>query len=255
MSQYSLPAEGFLERRVTRRKLLTTGAKLGVGVPAAWALGTALWPAVANVEALTGSGPPFDFSDAYYLANGINPANILSRVNGMDGNSVIDNQVPGLNFRNVRIINTTGGSDGDGSLFYYVITGMLMPNSFTNDAAGRAALSVAEGSFAYIFPKVSGDPLSPDPGNRRQDNVFDYVNDPRNPLGLWTATFVSYTAAAFNTTAGQQALADMAAKNGRDLDGTPILTSKSDIVGLQKNGFVQLRTRAADRSQGFPWII
>ena len=47
----------------------------------------------------------------------------------------------------------------------------------------------------------------------------------------------------------------MAAKNGYDLDGTPILTSKSDIVGLQKQGFVQLRTRAFDGSEGFPWVI
>jgi hypothetical protein len=86
-----------------------------------------------------------------------------------------------------------------------------------------------------------------DPSNRRQNNVFDYVNDPRNPVGLLTATFVSYTAAAFNTSAGQQALADMAAKNGRDPDGTPILTSKSDIVGLQRDGFVAVPLSSADR--------
>jgi hypothetical protein len=176
--KYKLPAERALERRLTRRRFVAAGASFGPAAPTAWALGTALTGEVASAEAATGSGPPFDFSDAFYLANGINPANILNRVNGMDGNSVIDNRVPGPNFRNVRIINTTGGSDGDGSLFYYVITGMLTPNSFTNDAAGRAALGAAEGSFAYIFPKASGDPRSPDPSNRRQDNVFDYVNDP-----------------------------------------------------------------------------
>jgi hypothetical protein len=255
MEEDHVSAENFLERCVTRRKVLTTGVRLGVGVPAAWALGTALWPEVASVEAITGSGPPFDFSDAFYLANGINPANILNRVNGMDGNSVFDNHVPDQNFRNVRVINTTGGTDNHGNLLYYVITGFVTPNTFTNDAAGQAALATAEKSRAFIFPKASGDPLSPDPSNRRQDNVFDYVYDPRNPLGLWTITFPSYTAAAFNTTAGRQALANMGAKNGYDLDGTPLLFSTSDITGLEQDGYVQLRHRAFDGSQGFPWVI
>ena len=111
----------------------------------------------------------------------------------MDGMSVIDNAVPGSNFRNIRITCTTGGSDNHGNLLYYVITGMAMPNTFTNDAAGAAALATAEKSRAFIFPRASGDPLNPDPSNRRQDNVFDYVYDPRNPLGLWTATFPIYT--------------------------------------------------------------
>ncbi len=248
-------AEALLGRPVTRRKLLATGAKLGLGAPAAWALGTALWPEVVSVEAITGSGPPFDFSDAYYLANGINPANILSRVNGMDRDSVIDNHVPGPNFRNVRIINTTGGTDNDGVLLYYVIAGFVMPNTFTNNAAGQAALATAEKSRAFIFPKASGDPLSPAPSNRRQDNVFDYVYDPRNPLGLWTITFPSYTPAAFNTAAGRQALANVGARNGYDLDGTPLLFSTSDIIGLQQDGYLQLQHRAFDGSQGFPWVI
>lgn len=244
-----------LDRPVSRRTFVGQGARLTATGAALWAIGPSLWP--VETEAQTGSGPPFDFSDAYYLANGVNPANILNRVNGMDGNSVIDNAVPGPNFRNVRIINTTGGTDVGGSLFYYVINGMLMPNSFTNDATGQTALSFAETSFAYIFPKASGGPLSPDPSNRRQDNVFDYsTNTPsRDPLGLWTLTFVSYSPAAFNTTAGREALADKARTNGLDLDGTPLLFSRSDILDLQKQGFVQLRTRNFDGSQGFPWVI
>ncbi len=59
MKQDPLLAEDFLGRYMTRRSLLATGAKLGLGVPATWALGTALWPEVASVGAATGSGPPF----------------------------------------------------------------------------------------------------------------------------------------------------------------------------------------------------
>ncbi len=47
----------------------------------------------------------------------------------------------------------------------------------------------------------------------------------------------------------------MAAKNGADLDGTPLLFSTSDIVSLQSDGFVRLQHRAFDGSQGFPWVI
>jgi hypothetical protein len=140
-------------------------------------------------------------------------------------------------------------------MIYYVITGFVTRNTFTNDAAGHEALAVAEKSRALIFPRASGDPLSPAPDNRRQDNVFDYVYDPRNPHGLWTITFPSYTAAAFNTAAGRAALADVGARDGYDLDGTPLLFSTSDIVSLQSDGFVQLRHRAFDGSQGFPWVI
>jgi hypothetical protein len=34
--------------------------------------------------------PPFDFSNAFYGQNGINPINIQGRLNGSDGVSVID---------------------------------------------------------------------------------------------------------------------------------------------------------------------
>jgi hypothetical protein len=250
-----MSTDSLFDRRISRRSFVGQGTKVVLAGAALGALGRSLWPAQAQAGTVTGSGPPFDFSDAFYLANGIDPANILNRVNGMDGNSVIDNHVPGPDFRNIRITNTTGGADNNGSLLYYVITGFVMPNTFTSDAAGQAALATAEKSRAFIFPKASGGPLDPSPGNRRQDNVFDYVYDPRNPLGLWTATFVSYTPAAFNTAAGQQALANVGEKNGHDLDGTPLLFSTSDITGLQQDGYVQLQHRAFDGSQGFPWII
>ncbi len=67
--------------------------------------------------------------------------------------------------------------------------------------------------------------------------------------------FVSYTPAAFNTVKGQQTLAALAAKNGTDLDGTPMIHKAIEVDVLERKGFVQTRTRALDGSQGFPWII
>src|SRR5258707_8114362 len=56
--------------------------------------------------------PPFDFSDAFYLANGINPANILDRIDGtcpandMPACSVVDNSNTHPNPRNIPVLST-----------------------------------------------------------------------------------------------------------------------------------------------------
>jgi len=207
--------------------------------------------------------PPFDFSDAYYLANGINPANILKRVDGTcpvsdkPACSVVDNSNTDPNRRNIRVLSTTGGFDREGNPLYYNIMGMVMPSTFTNDDAGQKAMAIANSFEAYIFPKASGDPLSPDLPNRRQDNLFDtghgyFVN---NPLGLWSAVFVRYTPAAFNTEVGQKILATLGAQNGTDLDGTPIIRHVKEIDFLERMGLAAEQRRAPDGSQGFPWII
>ncbi len=208
---------------------------------------------------LSPSGPPFDFSNAFYLANGINPSNIQQRVGTANpaSVSVVEPSSPDANHTNIRITETTGGFNHEGNVLYYTINGFVNPNTFTNDAAGQTAMAIAESFTAYIFPKASGNPFSPALSNRRQDNVFDTRNgySIANPLGLWTAQFVSFTPAAFNTAAGQAALAALAALNGTDLDGTPILKSAMQVDGLEKMGFVIEQHRNFDGSQGFPWII
>jgi hypothetical protein len=219
--------------------------------------------AISKVAGQAQMQPPFDFSDAHYLANGVNPANILDRVNGtcplsdMPSCSVVDNSNTDPDRRNIRVLSTTGGFDHEGNPLYYNIFGMLMPNSFTSDAAGQNAMATANFFSAYIFPKAAGNPLSPALSNRRQDNVFDTRNGytVANPLGLWTAVFVSYTPAAFNTAKGQQTLAALAAKNGTDLDGTPMIRQAIEVDVLERKGFAETKTRALDGSQGFPWII
>jgi len=209
---------------------------------------------------------PFDFTDAFYLQNGINPANILNRVNGtcpandMPACSLVDNSNTDPDRNNIRVLSTTGGFDHEGNPLYYNIFGMANPNVFTTDAAGQEAQQIAEFFSAYIFPKASGDPLSPALSNRRQDNVFDTRNGyfVANPLGLWTAVFVSYTPAAIGskpTAVCKSALADLAKKNGTDLDGTPQMHKAIEVDDLTKKGCAVQTHRAFDGSQGFPWII
>jgi len=253
-------------RNPTFRKLPTNSA-LGVGL----SVFTLVLIALALVGSPPGSAradtkanpPPFDFADSFYLQNGINPTNILGRVNGTcpandkPACSVVDNSNTDPNRRNIRVLSTTGGFDREGNNLYYNIFGMVMPNTFTNDAAGHNAMAIANSFEAYIFPKASGNPLSPDLPNRRQDNLFDTGNGyfVANPLGLWTAVFVSYTPAAFNTDDGQKILATLAAKNGTDLDGTPMIRQVKEIDFLERKGLAEEHTRALDGSQGFPWII
>ncbi len=228
------------------------------------------------VQAGGANPPPFDFSDSFYLQNGINPANIPMRVGTFDaaGNPVRPNDwvFDGTNTdptrRGVRILQTTGGFNNAGSLIYYSIMGPVVPGTFSNDAAGARARDIANHFRAFLFPRALTDPaclpssptvnpaLDPKVCNRRQDNVFDtrdgYFSN--NPLGLWILAFVVFTPAAF-TPEGQKVLAPIAATNGVDLDGTPILTAADQIDGLAAQGFVEIRNRPLDGSQGFPWVI
>ncbi len=207
--------------------------------------------------------PPFDFNDAYYAANGINPTMIRERAGTAARNPLhwtVDNSNTDPNHRNIRILETTGGFNNSGSLIYYSIMGTVFPDTFSSDAAGENAKAIANHFRAFIFPK---DPnhtgnviLSPAPPNRRQDNLFDtrdgYFSN--NPLGLWILAFPVYTPKAF-TPEGQAILASIGAMNGFDLDGTPKLTTADLIDDLASKGILQIRTRAQDGSQGFPWVI
>jgi hypothetical protein len=205
------------------------------------------------------SGPPFDFSNSFYLANGIDPSKIMDRVGGPTSASafVVDNSNTSPDRTDIRITETTGGFDRAGTVLYYTINGFVNPGTFTADAAGQKAMQTAEKFEAYIFPKASGDPLSPALSNRRQDNVFNTKDGyfTTNPLGVWTAVFVRYMPAAFNTAAGQKALAELAARNGTDLDGTPVIRTPMELDGLERKGFAAEQHRNFDGSQGFPWII
>lgn len=227
---------------------------------------------VASGGSVKVNPPPFDFSDDFYRANGIVPENIGERVGTSARNPLhwtVDNSNTDPNRRNIRVLETTGGWNNSGSLIYYSIMGTLMPSAFernpdgTLTARGQHALDIANSFRAFLFPKTQRDannnPIfvkSPAPPNRRQDNVFDTRNGyfSNNVLGNWILAFVVYTAKAF-TPDGRARLDPIAAKNGRDLDGTPILQTADDIDNLAADGFVIIATRAQNGSEGFPWVI
>ncbi len=257
--------------RNTRRILFTC---LGAGIFAMVALAFGLFTSTTHsVRAADANSPPFDFSDQFYLSNGINPAAIRERAGNPDRNPthwVVDNSNTDPNRRGIRILETTGGFNNSGSLIYYSIMGVMPnPDVFTNDAAGVQAQEIANSFRAFLFPKTPRNAdcspgnviLSPAPSNRRQDNVFDTRNGyfSNNPLGLWILAFAVFTKDAFTVTpSGCQLipqLADIAARNGTDLDGTPILTTADGIDGLVSHGLVEIRNRPLNGTAGFPWVI
>jgi len=207
---------------------------------------------------------PFDFTDAVYRAHGILPENIVLRVGdaSRSGDFVVDNTNTDPNRKNIRTIETTPGTTGSSGLTYANIFGVLNSMSFERGsggnftARGQQAFDTAERFRVFIFPKASnGSILDPFLPNKRQDNLFDtrdgyFSND---PLGLWVAVWVVYTPKAF-TAAGKKELDPIAASNGRDLDGTAILTSPSQIDNLAAKGLIELRTRPVD-DPVFRWVI
>lgn len=199
--------------------------------------------------------PPFDFSDAYYLANGINPASVIGRPRGANASSVIDNRENGPNYNNVRIREHTAAYDHSGHPIFFSVTGLPNAGSFTNNAAGREARQIADEYKVYEFPRAANAPFAVFP--KRQDLIADlrhgyFSND---PLGVWQVNIVRFTPAALNTGAGQRALASLAARNGRDLDGTPVIKTVGEVEDLADDGFVTISIPAADGSQGFRWFF
>ena len=205
-------------------------------------------PAVASGGGSSDNSPPYDFTDALYRANGINPVGLVGRRNGTDGLSVVDT-APDRIHRNVRVRFTLPAYDTSGKRWYFTVLADVAPNGFTNNAAGTAARRLADASPVYVFPTVTGDPTSV--GNNRQADMIDMSHGyfSNNPLGLWVHVCVTWTDKALNTGGGKKALADLQKKNGLALDGTPIIKSESEIDKPDKSGFV-LQSRRSPEEVG-----
>jgi hypothetical protein len=197
----------------------------------------------------------YDFTDAYYQQNGIDPTRIEGRRNGADNLSVFD--TPFFSYqRNVRALLTLPAYDASSGQHFFTVMGGFNASAFTNNRAGIRAQTIAESYIEYIFPTRDGNPIGL--GNSRQSGILDMRNGyfSNDPLGLWLHVWVSYTDRAFNTREGQKVLGQLARKNGLALDGTPIIKSLSDLDSLVSKGFAQKRTVARDGSEGaVPYAI
>jgi hypothetical protein len=183
----------------------------------------------------------YDFTDAFYLENGVNPALISGRMQA--GTGIAVNDTPNFPFqRNVRALLTLPAYDHSGDINYFTVLGGISANAFTANAAGRAARQIADGFTEYLFPQAGTDPIG---FTFRQSSVLDMRHGyfGADPLGLWIHKWVNFTPRALNTRAGRQFLASLARENGTALDGTPIIASTSDIDNLLSQGYITVRTR------------
>jgi hypothetical protein len=182
----------------------------------------------------------YDFTDAYYFQNGVNPGMVADRIQP-GPNAVTDTPIFSYQ-RDLRILFTLPAYDHSGNLHYFTILGDFGANAFTLDAAGRNARTIADKFYSYLFPQAGTDPIGL---TFRQSPVLDMRNGyfGGNPLGLWLHVWVNYTQKALTTNAGKKFLDSLAAKNGRDLEGTPIIASTSDIDSLFSKGYITKTTR------------
>ena len=191
----------------------------------------------------------FDFTDAYYLQNGVDATKIQGRRQGVAPRGTIDS--PFFPFqRNVRTLQLNPAYNQSGALTYWTVMGDLFVEGFTNDAAGQRARQIADNMPLYVFPTRTGNPIGL--GNNRQADIVDMRNGyfSNNPLGLWIHIWVSYTDRAFNTKDGQKTLTDLQKRNGLALDGTPIIKTLSELENLFSKGFAVKRFRNPNGSEG-----
>ena len=224
---------------------------------------------------------PFQFSDDFYRQHGVDPSMTLDHFVYPDAKfpeCADDPAAPRCRTRqeaspdpatwnDVRVVETTVGWNHSGSFLSYMAPSKLTPDSFIRDAQGNLTEAAAETKAlcekyrAFLFPKT--DPVtkafSKNPGlpNRRQDNVFEtdqgYFSN--NPLGCWTLAFVVFDGPNLEGEDCQEEMEKLAEDNGLDLDGTPIIQTKSDIEKLTDEGCTTINPRAFDGSEGFPWVI
>lgn len=183
----------------------------------------------------------YDFTDAYYLQNGVNPALIEGRMEAGTGIAVTDTPIFSFQ-RNVRALLTLSAYDHSANINYFTVLGGISADAFTANAAGREARVIADSFTEYLFPQAGTDPIG---FTFRQSALLDMTNGyfGKDPLGLWIHKWVNFTPKALNTRAGKKFLNSMARKNGRSLDGTPIIATQSDIDSLLSKGYITIQTR------------
>ena len=196
----------------------------------------------------------YDFTDDFYRQNGVDPAKISGRRQGVLPLGTLDAPIFSYQ-RDVRALLTLPAYDHSGKPVYWTVMGELFNDGFTPDEAGQRARQTADNMIEYVFPTKDGNPVGL--GNLRQSVLLDMRNGyfSNNPLGLWVHVWISYTPRAFNTAEGKKTLADLQKRNGLALDGTPIIKTLSEIDNLFSKGLIAKRLRNPDGSEGAVYSI
>ena len=185
---------------------------------------------------------PHDFNDDYYMENGVNPKMMFARRSGTDFASVFSYSSNPIH-REVRVLATLPAFDAMGAFNFWYPLAEIGDNGFMDDYTGLDARAIADAHLLYVFPMMGNtNPLALT--GSRQAAMFDdtnaYIYEKGNPLGLRRVIVVNYTEKAFATKEGILMMLSMIKKNGRALDGTPILKERYDLDYLLKEGFIAM---------------
>jgi hypothetical protein len=253
----------------SKRKILTQGIRASLIGLAMLCLLVSGWTGGTPTRAdNTHYSPPFDFSDDFYLENGVIAGNLIVRVGTPSRPQnvwVVDNSNTDPRKSNIRNKETAAAFDIDGNLTYFNVMAVLDPSAFSNDPAGVRARTIADSFRAFFFPKTArnpdGSPVEPVSldfavTSRRQDNTFETKTTYfcQNLVGFWVADFVIYTKEALKQK-NKAFMDNLANLNGRDADGTPILKRVAEVDDLLARGFVEIRQNPFTGGAGTRWLI
>ena len=113
-----------------------------------------------------------DFNDAFYIKNGLDPTSADFRrrfeINGVpNGVQSVFSLTDDPTRSTTRVLPVNCGYDAAGQALCYPGPPVFFDeDSFQDTPAGDVARQLAE-FRAFIFPRATGDPLSPAPPNRR----------------------------------------------------------------------------------------
>ena len=171
----------------------------------------------------------YDFTDAYYLQNGVNPALIGGRMEAGTGIAGIDTPIFSYQ-RNVRALLTLSAYDHSSNINYFTVLGgsARTPSRLTQLDRMPARLRTAS-PIPVPTSRHRSDwfHLSPIIGARHAERLLRQGS-------AWSLDSygVNFTPKALTTRAGKQFLNGLARQNGKSFDGTPIIATQSDIDSL-----------------------
>jgi hypothetical protein len=204
---------------------------------------------VTDKGQVIGDARPFDFSDKFYEENGIQSALLLNRRSGLGKYSIPD-FTSDPKHRNVRLTATWPAYDFEGNMVYFNYYGDFSANAFTDNLQGKQAAEMAELNAIYSFPSAVNK------GSDRQAVLIDTSNNyyGKNPLGLGINVVVEYTERIFDRDT-QPVLEKLAARNGKSLDGTPIIRTVQELLELTRWELITQRVLNTETSYSAARVI
>lgn len=178
---------------------------------------------------------PFDFSNDFYKTNGMVAERLQDRPNGEDKRSVFDTPTDLSTLNNIRIVETLPAYSAEGDTLFWNRYAIAPKKSFREDEVGDKAAYIAALYPIYRFPSTSM------PGSDRQAALIevDDIYFDINKIGIGVVLNVVFRERL--TPGAQKTLRLLAERNGRSVDGTPIIRTKDEIKQLAGNGIVILQ--------------